>query len=133
MVLERATEDLPPKTKEIPPHPHGIELGTLMQMMKETKSYKLSAFLEEEFVRVSARVAMEICESAGLDPEVKPKSLVLGQAKALHEAMQSAKLMSPPTDCLGPIFFFFKQKTAYEVGLGIPAEPLFRSRAEGVM
>src|SRR5688572_32292583 len=24
-------------------------------------------------------------------------------------------------------FFFFKQKTAYEIGLGIPAEPLFRS------
>src|SRR5207245_3779113 len=27
------------------------------------------------------------------------------------------------------VFFFFKQKTAYEVGLGIPAEPLFRSDA----
>src|SRR2546423_12037655 len=27
-------------------------------------------------------------------------------------------------------FFFFKQKTAYEVGLGIPAEPLFRSSRE---
>src|SRR5437773_3733089 len=26
-------------------------------------------------------------------------------------------------------FFFFKQKTAYEIGLGIPAEPLFRSVA----
>src|SRR5437868_4605791 len=25
------------------------------------------------------------------------------------------------------LVFFFKQKTAYEVGLGIPAEPLFRS------
>src|SRR5690625_5468448 len=24
-------------------------------------------------------------------------------------------------------FFFFKQKTAYEIGLGIPADPLFRS------
>src|SRR5947209_18736378 len=24
--------------------------------------------------------------------------------------------------------FFFKQKTAYEIGLGIPAEPLFRSQ-----
>src|SRR5207237_3728279 len=24
--------------------------------------------------------------------------------------------------------FFFKQKTAYEIGLGIPAEPLFRSK-----
>jgi len=103
VVLERASEDLPPKTKEIPPHPHGIELGTLMQMMKETKSYKLSAFLEEEFVRVSARVAKEICDSAGIDGDVKPKSLVLEEAKALHEAMQSAKLMAPPTDCLSPI------------------------------
>src|SRR5205809_3474329 len=26
------------------------------------------------------------------------------------------------------LLFFFKQKTAYELGLGIPAEPLFRSR-----
>src|SRR5207244_5063167 len=28
--------------------------------------------------------------------------------------------------------FFFKQKTAYEIGLGIPAEPLFRSMKDGV-
>src|SRR5205085_6152632 len=25
------------------------------------------------------------------------------------------------------LIFFFKQKTAYDIGLGIPAEPLFRS------
>src|SRR5689334_24820874 len=30
-------------------------------------------------------------------------------------------------DCIEQFFFFFKQKTAYEIGLGIPAEPLFRS------
>src|SRR5690606_40096898 len=34
---------------------------------------------------------------------------------------------SPLTISILPIFFF-KQKTAYEIGLGIPAEPLFRSR-----
>src|SRR5262245_62373644 len=28
---------------------------------------------------------------------------------------------------ISSLFFFFKQKTAYEIGLGIPAEPLFRS------
>src|SRR5207249_5355379 len=28
--------------------------------------------------------------------------------------------------------FFFKQKTAYEFGLGIPAEPLFRSRVRNI-
>src|SRR5207248_3551216 len=32
-------------------------------------------------------------------------------------------------DLLFYVFFFFKQKTAYEIGLGIPAEPLFRSQA----
>src|SRR5260370_36175806 len=31
-----------------------------------------------------------------------------------------------PVGAMKP-FFFFKQKTAYEIGLGIPAEPLFRS------
>src|SRR5438270_5585311 len=30
------------------------------------------------------------------------------------------------------LFFFFKQKTAYDIGLGIPAEPLFRSRISGM-
>src|SRR5439155_568154 len=29
--------------------------------------------------------------------------------------------------CSIKLFFFFKQETAYDVGLGIPAEPLFRS------
>src|SRR5437016_8855950 len=31
------------------------------------------------------------------------------------------------TDMVASVLFFFKQKTAYEIGLGIPAEPLFRS------
>src|SRR5205085_4596796 len=35
--------------------------------------------------------------------------------------------MSAQTDRSVLLFFFFKQKTAYEIGLGIPAEPLFRS------
>src|SRR5260370_20887503 len=35
--------------------------------------------------------------------------------------------------CLVLFFFFFKQKTAYEIGLGIPAEPLFRSNKKSDM
>src|SRR5437762_8435902 len=34
---------------------------------------------------------------------------------------------SPTAAVVCLFFFFFKQKTAYEIGLGIPAEPLFRS------
>src|SRR5690606_39529870 len=36
-------------------------------------------------------------------------------------------LISFTIDWLCNFVFFFKQKTAYEIGLGIPAEPLFRS------
>src|SRR5438552_14959112 len=32
--------------------------------------------------------------------------------------------------CFSLFVFFFKQKTAYEIGLGIPAEPLFRSQTQ---
>src|SRR5437899_8205357 len=36
---------------------------------------------------------------------------------------------TPDQNIASPVcFFFFKQKTAYEIGLGIPAEPLFRSK-----
>src|SRR5258708_9228244 len=35
--------------------------------------------------------------------------------------------------CFVCFFFFFKQKTAYEIGLGIPAEPLFRSAIDSTV
>src|SRR5205807_6132485 len=42
-----------------------------------------------------------------------------GSSESLHCAFWTLSIF----------FFFFKQKTAYEIGLGIPAEPLFRSEA----
>ncbi len=103
VVFERATEELPPKTVEIKPHPFGIELGTFLAMAKETKSYKLSAFLETEFSRISSRVAAEICDKAGIDSDRRPKSLNLEDAKAILDAIKEVKIMAPPTDCLSPI------------------------------
>src|SRR2546430_2989897 len=43
------------------------------------------------------------------------------QRSRLWEARETTKFKNQR------VFFFFKQKTAYEIGLGIPAEPLFRS------
>jgi len=103
IVFERATEELPPKTMEIKPHPYGIELGTFLTMAKETKSYKLAAFLEEEFSRISPRVAKEICEKAGVPPEARPKRIDLEEAKRILAAIQEVKIMAPSTDCLSPI------------------------------
>jgi DNA topoisomerase-6 subunit B len=113
ITFERASDDLPPPTKEIKPHPEGLELGTLMNMANETKSKTLSKFLQTDFSRISDRLAKEISEKAGLDPERSnlrlldkkdnPGGLRLEDYKRLIEALGSVKIMAPQTDCLSPI------------------------------
>ena len=103
VVYRRVTREPPVPPKEIRPHPHGVELGVLMKMMKSTRSTRLGGFLQGDFSRVSARVAHEICEKAGLSPTARVKSLEHVAAEALHDAIQKVKIMNPPTDCLSPI------------------------------
>ncbi|MCG7844659.1 MAG: DNA topoisomerase VI subunit B [Methanomassiliicoccales archaeon] len=101
--FERATDKLPPATKEIKPHPQGLELGTLMNMAKDTKNKTLTKFLQLDFSRISDRLAKEICERSGLDQMMNPVKLNLEQQKRLLTAIGEVKIMAPPTDCLSPI------------------------------
>jgi DNA topoisomerase-6 subunit B len=101
--FDRVTDILPKPTQEIQPHPEGIELGTLLNMSKNTDAYKMTSFLVNEFSRVTYNTAREMCELAGVTGNQKPKSLKLDQAKSLLGAFKKVKLMSPPTDCLSPI------------------------------
>ncbi|WP_299234796.1 DNA topoisomerase VI subunit B [Natronomonas sp.] len=61
--FERVTDELPPETEEIRPHPHGVELGTLLKMLEATDSYSLSGFLQGEFTRVGAKTAESILDN----------------------------------------------------------------------
>jgi len=61
--FERATDRLPDETHEIRPHPHGVELGTLIKMLEATESYSLSGFLQEEFTRVGRKTADGILDA----------------------------------------------------------------------
>lgn len=101
--FERATDKMPPATKEIKPHPSGLELGTLMNMSKDTKNKTLGKFLQLDFSRISDRLAKEICDKAGLSMEVNPAKLNLEEQKRLLAAIAAVKIMAPPTDCLSPI------------------------------
>ncbi len=103
VVFERASEQVPPPTKEINPHPEGVELGELLSMAKYTESLKMTSFLNTEFSRISYRVAREICDLAGVPPDQKPGQLTLEQAGAILEAIKKVKIMAPETDCLSPI------------------------------
>ncbi len=102
-VYERATKKLPKAPKEIKPHPHGVELGMLMKMMKSTGSSKLSGFLQKDFSRVSAAVAQQICKLAKLEGSARVRSLEHKSAEALYKAIPQVRIMNPPTDCLSPI------------------------------
>jgi DNA topoisomerase VI subunit B len=99
----RASGVLPLEPREIKPHPYGIELGALIKMMKETPARQLGAALQRDFSRVSARVAEEICRVADLRPGANPHTIVVNEAERLHKAINSVKIMSPPTNCLSPI------------------------------
>ena len=107
----RVTERLPSKVDAIKPHPHGIELGQLQRMCRESSDSRLSVFLRQNFSGVSMRAAKELCEAAEIDVSAKPKSMKPDDIRALLEAFQgerpvdgkTVKLLSPPTNCLSPI------------------------------
>ncbi|MDB2273235.1 DNA topoisomerase VI subunit B [Halorubrum ezzemoulense] len=63
MKFERATDELPAETEEIRPHPHGVELGTLIKMLEATESYSVSGFLQEEFTRVGKKTADSVIDN----------------------------------------------------------------------
>ncbi len=99
----RAVDELPPEAKEIKPHPKGIELGTLIQMLERTDRTQLGAFFKEDFCRVGPRVAKQICAHAELTDRTWIKQVGHAEAEALYKGIQATKIMSPPTDCLVPI------------------------------
>jgi DNA topoisomerase-6 subunit B len=103
VVYERSTKQLPAETVEIKPHPHGVELGRLIAMLKETSARSLSGFLQEEFVRVGPKVALEIAQHAKLSEKAYPTRIAREEAAALHAAIAATKISAPPTTCISPI------------------------------
>jgi len=100
---ERASKELPPPAKEIKPHPYGVELGVLINMMRDTPSRTVKGFLQTDFSRVSPDKAAQILKHAGISEGYHPKTIARDQADRLYEGIQQTRLMAPPTDCLAPI------------------------------
>lgn len=103
IIFERATDKLPVQPSEILPHPLGIELGTLMKMLRYSDREKLAPFLRYSFSRIGLHTAEQICKKAGLDTDKHPGTVTLDEAKRLHAAFGKVKISAPPTDCLSPI------------------------------
>jgi len=102
-VYKRVSNELPVQTKEIKPHPYGVELGMLIKMLHDTKARTLQSFLHLDFSRISSRVAGAICEQAKVSERSRSSRIARQQADALFKAINRTKIMNPPTDCLSPI------------------------------
>jgi DNA topoisomerase-6 subunit B len=107
VVFPRAVSQLPPETKEIQPHPRGVELGTLLQMVKDyeqaEKGGTLYHFLQNRFCRVSGPTAASFCEKIGATSRTKAADVEPPQIEKLFKEFMDSKLAPPPTDCLAPV------------------------------
>ncbi|HUB25570.1 MAG TPA: ATP-binding protein, partial [Tepidisphaeraceae bacterium] len=107
VLFPRGTDQLPPPTQEIQPHPRGIELGILIQMMNDfeagNKTGTLYNFLQEKFSRISAQRASDFCEALGVTSRTRCSALEPQQVEQLFKLFQETRLPPPPTDCLAPI------------------------------
>lgn len=99
----RAYHELPPSPKEIKPHPYGIEFGMFLKMLQEAKSQTLSGFLSSDFCRVTPALAENMCKTAKVSPNARPRDIRGTIAETLYHAVQATKIMAPPTNCLSPI------------------------------
>ena len=99
----RTIQELPPPPREIKPHPYGIEFGVLLRMLHDTRSHSLAGFLAGDFSRVSTAVAQEICRTAKLPGNARPRNVHGAAAEALYKAIQATKIMAPPSNCISPI------------------------------
>jgi len=105
-IYPRAVMELPAETREIQPHPRGIELGTLLQMLKEYEAAQkgsLFAFLQEQFCRVSSGCAANICKAVGVTSRTRISAVDAPLAEAIYREFQTQRFLPPPTDCLSPI------------------------------
>jgi DNA topoisomerase VI subunit B len=102
-LYSRSTRKLPPEPKEIKPHPYGVELGTLVTMLEQSRATTLAQFFTTSFSRVSPAVARQICTKAKVSVRTSPRRIKAGAADTLFHAIQETKIQNPTTDCISPI------------------------------
>lgn len=103
LTFPRIVKDLPPLPKEIKPHPHGVELGTLIQWLHDSKKKTLEKILTEEFSRTTGPVVDEICKGAKLTRKKLAGTLTRVEVERLYKSIQDTKILAPPTNCLSPL------------------------------
>lgn len=99
----RSAEVLPPEPKEIKPHPYGIEIGRLAQMLEDCDPMSLGEFFRTKFSRLTPAIARKLCTGAGVTMRTGVRKLNRMHADKIFQTIQTTKISPPATDCICPI------------------------------
>ena len=76
----------------------------LLRMLHDTRSHSLVGVPRRRLQPGLARPSpQEICKTAKLSPNARPRNVHGADAEALYKAIQATKIMAPPSNCISPI------------------------------
>ncbi len=78
-IYRRLASSFPKEPKYAKPHPSSVNIGDLQDLITKSENKSITAFLKENFVRISSRTAKEIVELAERDLQDKLNLLILEQ------------------------------------------------------
>ncbi len=104
-LFRRAVDHVPLPPRKIKPHPKGVDIRTVEEMIKANDSQMtLAEFLSKSFHRVGDKIARKFLKNAGFDPEIKLEDLNGDMILKLVNSMRNYKGFLPPSPkVLSPI------------------------------
>ncbi len=100
----RSDNKIPPKPKDILPHPLGITAHDLIDFAKRSENNNISSFLQQSFSRMSANKVQEIKTlTQEMNFGKKPKDLNWEEADKLVKIFKQMKWIAPAVDSIIPI------------------------------
>ena len=101
--LERKSNKLPPPPREIPPHPHGIDVDTFTHMIEDSKENTTIYSLLLKLSGVGQTSAKQFLRKVRIKPSRKVKTLKHNEIVRLVHEMSNYKWRSPPATALSPV------------------------------
>jgi len=101
--LQRKSEKLPQSPKEIPPHPHGIDVETFRHMIEESRAGTTIYSFLLKFSGVGSSSASAFLKKVGIDPRRKVKSLTHDEIVKIVNELTKFEWRAPPSSALSPV------------------------------
>jgi len=102
-VYRRTIDKLPKQPREVKPHPQGVDIELLKQLIRKSRANTLLEFLIDAFQGVGRKTAETFLEWAGFDKNLDPHKLDDRKLEKLARKLREYQRFRPPSaDALSP-------------------------------